>query len=166
MSTTTIQDDNLRELVTQGLAALKTGGERAAKDVDEIEESASNADLKDALAEGKKTAKQWADRVEKAMQEAGASGSTDNPVIDAVYEVSKKARQAASGDDATRDLGIIASGQLALHYWIGAFGTMGNYLGQMDLSESADAMSRSVDEAREADEAHTRIADQILGKTS
>ena len=166
MSTTTVQDDALKELVTQGLAALKTGGERAAKDVDEIEESATNPDLKAALAEGKKTATQWADRVASAMEEVGASGSNDNPVIDAVYEVSKKARKAASGDDATRDLGIIASGQLALHYWIGAFGTMGNYLGQMGMSDAADAMSRCVDEAREADEAHTTIADQILGKTS
>ena len=98
------------------------------------------------------------------MQEAGASGSNDNPVIDAIYEVSKKARQAASEDDQARDLGIIASGQLALHYWIAAFGTMGNYLGQMGLGDSAGAMSRSVDEARAADEAHTKIANQILGK--
>ena len=163
--TTTVQEDNLKELVVQGLRALKAGGDRAAEAADDVQDSATNPDLKQALEEGQKTAKEWQSRVEQAMQQAGASGASENPVIDAVYEVSKKARQAAD-DDATRDLGIIASGQLALHYWVAAFGTMANYLGRLGMDDAADAMSRSVDEAKQADEEHTRIAEQILGQDS
>ena len=159
---TTVQDNNLKELVAQGLRALKAGGDRAAEAADDVQDSATNEDLKQALEQGQKTAKEWQSRVQQAMQAVGASGDGENPVVDAVYEVSKKARQAAD-DDATRDLGIIASGQLALHYWIAAFGTMANYLGQLGESDAADAMSRSVDEAKKADEEHTRIAEQILG---
>ena len=43
---------------------------------------------------------------------------------------------------------------------------MANYLGQLGMDDAADAMSQSVDEARQADEEHTRIAEQILGQNA
>ena len=57
-----------------------------------------------------------------AQREAGEAQTQDNPILQAHYEVSKRIRGEAS-DAQTRDLGIVAAGQLALHYWIAAFGT-------------------------------------------
>ena len=45
-----------------------------------------------------------------------------SPIIDAIQQVGGKIIHKATGPIA-RDLGIIASGQLAWHYYIAAFGT-------------------------------------------
>lgn len=61
-----------------------------------------------------------------------------------------------------RDLGIVAAGQLALHYWIAAFGTMRAYAEQAGMSAATPAMKSSLDEAKQADEAHNDIAKRIM----
>ena len=75
--------------------------------------------------------------------------------------MSRKIRQAAPTDE-VRDLGIIAAGQLALHYWIAAFGTMAAYADQAGLGRVKQAMGQSLEEAKQADEAHSQLAAQIM----
>ena len=161
-SADTVSDNDLKELVADGLLALKAGSRRAAQATDEIQNAATHPDLKQALKQGEQTSKEWRDRVDRAMDAFDVDGEGDNPVIEAHYEVAQRTRQEAS-TDAVRDLGIIAAGQLALHYWIAAFGTVASYAKQLGKTETAQAMSRCVDEAREADEQHTQIAQQIMG---
>lgn len=83
-------------------------------------------------------------------------------MLEGLYGVSRQIRQQAP-DDASRDLGIIANGQLALHYWIAAFGTIRAYAEQLGLSGIAQAMQTSLDEAKAADERHNQIAATIMG---
>ncbi len=153
--------DNLKALVSQGLAAMKAGSDVAARATDEITRDATHPDLKAALDEGNRTSKEWAARIDRALQQAGGD-QQDNPILDAHHEVSRRIRQQAP-DDQSRDLGIIASGQLALHYWIAAFGTMANYTRVLGLDDVAQDMKSSADEAKQADEQHTRLAEQLLG---
>ena len=82
--------------------------------------------------------------------------------MEAHYEVSKQIRDAAP-DAQVRDLGIIAAGQLALHYWIAAFGTLKAYAGKLGMTQTEQAMSQSVDEAKQADEQHTQLAARLMG---
>lgn len=154
-------NDNLQTLVTQGLSAMKAGSDVAAKATDEISNDASHPDLKSMLEQGNRTSQQWADRIAKATQQAGDGEQQDNPILEAHYEVSRRIRQEAS-DEQSRDLGIIASGQLALHYWIAAFGTMANYASHLGLEDVARDMKISADEAKQADEKHTQLAEQLL----
>lgn len=159
-----MDNDNLKQLVVQGLAAMKAGSDVAAKATDEISNDASHPALKQALEQGNRTSKEWADRIDRAVQQAGGGGAQqDNPILQAHYEVSRKIRQQAS-DAISRDLGIVASGQLALHYWIAAFGTMANYTRQLGMEDVARDMKSSVDEARQADEKQTEIAEQLLSQ--
>jgi ferritin-like metal-binding protein YciE len=153
--------DNLKALVSQGLAAMKAGSDVAARATDEIAQDATHPDLKAALDDGNRTSKEWAARIDRALQQAGGD-QQDNPILEAHYEVSRRIRQQAP-DDQSRDLGIIASGQLALHYWIAAFGTMASYTRTLGLDDVAQDMKSSADEARQADERHTRLAEQLLG---
>lgn len=155
-------DDNLKQLVSQGLAAMKAGSDVAAKATDEISNDATHPSLKSALEEGNNTSKQWAQRIERAVQQAGGDGQQDNPILEAHYEVSRRIRSQAA-DDTSRDLGIVASGQLALHYWIAAFGTMANYANKLGMDDIGRDMKQSADEARQADEKHTALAEQLLG---
>lgn len=157
-----MNEENFKQLVTQGLLALKAGGRVAAAATDEISGSATDPELKSVLSTGNDTAKEWQARVEQAMQEAGASGEGENPILEAHYRVSKQIRDAAP-DAHVRDLGIIAAGQLALHYWIAAFGTLEAYAGKLGMTQTEQAMSQCVDEAKQADEQHTQLAARIMG---
>jgi ferritin-like metal-binding protein YciE len=155
-------EDNLKQLVAQGLAAMHAGAQVAAKATDEITGDARHPALKEALQQGNDQSKQWAERIDRARQQAGGDGPNDNPVLEAHYEVSRRIRGQAP-DDTTRDLGIIAAGQLALHYWIAAFGTMANYANKLGMDDVGRDMKQSADEAKQADEKHTQIAEQLLG---
>ena len=154
-------DDNLKQIVAQGLSAMKAGSDVAARATDEISNDVTHPELKAALEEGNRTSQQWAERIDRAVQQAGDGQQGDNPVLEAHYEVSRRIRGQAP-DDTSRDLGIIANGQLALHYWIASFGTMANYLNKLGMSDAGREMKQSVDEAKQADEKHTRLAEQLL----
>ncbi len=155
-------DQNLTMLVSQGLQAMKAGGEVAKKATADIQKDASHPDLKAALEAGNKTAEQWAQRVSQAMQEASDAPDEGNPILEAHYQVSQKIRQQAP-DSATRDLGIVAAGQLALHYWIAAFGTLRTYAAKAGMSQTEQSMQQCLDEAKQADQQHTKIAEALLG---
>lgn len=156
-------DDNLKHMVAQGLSAMKAGGDVAARATDEISNDASHPDLKAALAKGNETSRQWADRIARAEAAAGGGQQGDNKVLEAHYEVSRLIRSQAP-DTHSRDLGIIANGQSALHYWIAAFGTMANYTRHLGMTEAADDMKACADEAKTADETHSQLAEKLLAQ--
>ena len=156
-----MNQDALKQLVAQGLAAMKAGGKVAAAATSEIQNDARHPDLKAALDQGNQVSQQWTQRIDQALSEAGGSGEQKNPILEGAYEVSRMIRQQAP-DDASRDLGIIANGQLALHYWIAAFGTIRTYASQIGMSQTEQAMQASLDEAKRADEQHTEIAKRIM----
>lgn len=154
-------DDNLKELVSQGLSAMKAGSDVAARATDEISNDASHPDLKAALEQGNDRSKKWADQIDKAIEQTGPGQQGDNKILEAHYEVSRLIRQQAP-DATSRDLGIVAAGQLALHYWIASFGTMASYLEALGMSDGASAMKASVEEAKQADHQHTELAEKLL----
>lgn len=156
--------DSLKQLISQGLAALQAGSQVAAGATAEIQQAAHDPRLKSALDQGNDTAKQWAARIDRALAEAGGAGEKQNPILEAHYQVSQKIRQQAP-DDLTRDLGIIAAGQLALHYWIASFGTLRTYAAQVGLTQAQQELQTSLDEAKTADQQHTQLAELLLGSS-
>lgn len=155
-------DQELRTLVAQGLQALRAGGEVARRATAEIENDVRDSELKAALQVGNQAAEQWKQRVDRAVEEAGPAEDTGNPVLEAHYQTSRLIRQKAP-DELTRDLGIIAAGQLALHYWIAAFGTLRTYASALGMDGVARDMQACLDEAKQADQQHTDIAQRLLG---
>lgn len=158
-------DRELRALVAQGLQALKDGGEVAKAATAEVETDAKDPGLKSALRAGTETSEQWTRRIERALAEAGSAESTGNPVLEAHYDVSRTIRRKAP-DDLTRDLGIIAAGQLALHYWIASFGTLRAYASALGMSQTEQDMQASLDEAKQADQQLTDAAKTLLDARS
>ena len=157
-----MNNDALKTTVAQGLAAMKAGGKVAAAATDEISNDARHPDLKALLEKGNQISLQWTQRIDQALQEAGGGGEQENPILKAHHEVSRKIRQQAP-DDTSRDLGIIASGQLALHYWIAAFGTMHAYASQIGMSRTEESMKACLSEAKQGDEQMTEVAKRIMG---
>jgi len=156
-----MENQNLKELIKQGFAAMKAGSSVAAKATDEIQNDVKNQELKNALQQGNEQSKVWAQRIDRGLEEAGGTTDQENEILKAHYQVSKEIRQQAKDDD-TRDLGIIASGQMALHYWIAAFGTQASYAAAAGLNQAQQEMQACLDEAKQADEKHTQIAKSIL----
>jgi ferritin-like metal-binding protein YciE len=152
---------DLKQLIKDGLAAQKAGSKVAAKATDDIQDDATNPELKTLLKRGNETAKQWEQRIERAIAEAGGVDSQDNEILEAHYEVSKEIRGNASTDQ-VRDLGIITSGQLALHYWIASFGTVASYAKAAGLTQTAQELHQCVEDAKQADEQHTALAERLL----
>lgn len=153
--------NDLKQLIQDGLAAQQAGSQVAAKATDEILQDATHPALRQALEQGNATAKEWASRIERAIAEVGGGEKQTNEILEAHYEVSKQIRAKAT-TDAVRDLGIIASGQLALHYWIASFGTVASYAASAGFTQTEQELKASVQEAKQADEQHTDIAQQIL----
>ncbi|UOQ68772.1 DUF892 family protein [Hymenobacter volaticus] len=153
--------DDLKQLIQDGLSAQQAGSQVAAKATDEILNDATHPALKQALEQGNATAKEWAARIERAIAEVGGGDKQTNEILEAHYEVSKQIRAKAT-TDAVRDLGIIASGQLALHYWIASFGTVAAYAASAGFTQTEQELKASVQDAKQADEQHTDIAKQIL----
>ena len=154
--------EQLKTLVAQGLQALKAGGEVAKRATAEIQNDASDPGLKSALQQGNQVAEQWAQRIGRAAQEAGPAEDTGNPILEAHHKVSQLIRQKAP-DAMTRDLGIIAAGQLALHYWIAAFGTLRTYASKLGMTQAEQDLQKCLDEAKQADQQHTDLAQKIMG---
>lgn len=157
-----MEQQGLKELIKQGFAAMKAGSNVAADATEEIQNDAKNEELKNALQQGNEQSKVWSERIDKGLQDAGGPSDQDNEILKAHYEVSKQIRQQAADND-SRDLGIIASGQMALHYWIAAFGTQVSYAAAAGLTQAQEEMQACLDEAKEADLKHTGIAKSIMG---
>jgi ferritin-like metal-binding protein YciE len=156
-----MNSEDLKQLVKDGLAAQQAGSKVAAKATADILDDATNPELKTLLQRGNDTAKQWQQRLERAITEAGGVDSQDNEILEAHYEVSKEIRSQADTDE-VRDLGIIASGQMALHYWIASFGTVASYAKAVGLTQTAQELHQCVDDAKQADEQHTALAERLL----
>ncbi|WP_055562838.1 DUF892 family protein [Hymenobacter sp. AT01-02] len=99
--------------------------------------------------------------LDRAIAEVGGVEEQKNEILEAHYQVSKEIRAKAESDD-VRDLGIIASGQMALHYWIASFGTVASYAASAGFPQTEQELKASVQEAKQADDQHTDIAQQIL----
>lgn len=157
-------DEALKALVAQGLTAMRAGCEVAKGATQEIQDDARDPGLKEALQQGSQASEQWGERIERALGEAGGpKGESSNPILEAHHEVSKRIRGQAA-DDRSRDLGIIADGQLALHYWIAAFGTMRNYCEKLGMSEAAQNFRQCVQEAEQANQKHNELAEGLLAQ--
>ena len=158
-----MKTDDLNQLIKDGLSAQQAGSQVAAKATDEILNDAKHPELKATLQEGNETSKKWAQRIEDAIAEVGGAENQNNEILEAHYRVSKEIRAKATSDT-TRDLGIIASGQLALHYWIASFGTVASYASSAGLTQTEQNLKACVQEAKQADDKHTDIAQRILAE--
>ena len=154
-------NQHLTNLIQESLASMKAGGEIAKQATDEINNAATNPKLKAALEEGNKTAEQWRKRVEEALKESGGHEEPGNRIIEALYDVSTSVIKKYD-NEYSRDLAIIETGQLALHYWIAAFGTMDAYAKRAGLTQTSKNMELCRKEAEKADEKHTDIALEII----
>ena len=157
-----MQEELLRHLTQQGIQAVQAACQMGQEATKKVEGMVTAPELKEHLQRGHEYSRQWTERLSKVQQAThGTDEEGDNPIIRAHQEVADRIAQHAK-DPAERDLGLIASGQLALHYYIAAFGTLASYVEAMGHAEEAKTLKQCADEAKQGDEGYTRIAKQML----
>ena len=160
-----MQAELLRPLTEQGLQAVQAACKIGQEATTQVEQMATAPELKALLKRGHEHSLQWTERVSKVQQAThGTNQEGDNPIIRAHQEVAHRISEHAKNPQ-ERDLGLIASGQLALHYYIGAFGTLASYIEATGHPEEAKTLKQCGDEAKQGDEAYTQLAKQMLQRT-
>ena len=156
--------EDVRVMLQDAIMGVQAASASAQEVTSKIEEMATHPELKEALQHGSHFSKKWRERLEQAAKSAGGNGAmtAGNPIIDAIQQVGGKIMQKAT-DPVARDLGIIASGQLALHYYISAFGTMAAYAKMLGMQEVAQSIHECLEEAKQGDERYTELASKIAG---
>ena len=157
-----MNEENLKHLVKQGLLALKTAGEIGKGAAADVAKDATNPELKKLLSDGSAHADEEAKAIQSLLEGMGAGDQkSDNPIVRAHTEVSKRIRAEAESPE-TRDLGIIASGQLVMHYYIAAFGTLAQYAERLGMTDAKNTLGGLLDDSKAADERMTQVAKLIM----
>ena len=158
-----MNEENLKHLVKQGLLALKTAGQIGKGAAADVAQDATNPELKKLLSDGSDHAKRTADAIQGLLVGMGAGDEkSDNPIVEAHVEVAKRIRAQADSPE-TRDLGIIASGQLVMHYYIASYGTLAQYAERLGMMDAKNTLGGFLDDSKEADERMTSVAKAIMG---
>ena len=152
----------MNELFGEGLRDVYAANQRGAEAAEATAAAASNPELKQMLQSGTEMAKGQVKRLEQVFGAIGAQPSgRQNAVIDGIITASRQIVDEPT-DAAVRDAGIIASGQIAFHYYIAAYGTLASYARTLDMNEAADLLHRTLEEFKQHDEDYTRLAKQIV----
>ncbi len=149
-------------MLQDALVAVQAASASAREATGKVVEQATHPELKEVLQQGSKYAEAWRERLAAAAGQVGGgqSATPGNPILDAIQQVGGKIIHKAA-DPTARDLGIIASGQLALHYYIAAFGTMAAYADMLGMPDVARSIHDCLREAKLGDERYTELATKL-----
>lgn len=157
-------NDAMKDVYVQGLQALHTAGQQGSQAAASILEAASAPELKQELQQGSQLAQRQAERLQQLMQAAGAPAQgTQNEISEGIIAASKRIMQSAR-DPQTRDAGIIASGQIALHYHIAAYGTLAGHAKALGMMDAARMLHEMVEETKRQDERYTQLAERMVNQ--
>ena len=153
----------VKSLLVDGLQAVQGASNVGRQATQQIQQAATHPELKQMLQRGSEVTEKWRQRIDQAVQTVGAQGGNQsNPITEAIQQVGEKINGKMQ-DETARDLGIIATGQIALHYHIASFGTLAAYAKMLGMQQVAQTMGECLQEAKQADEKYTELAQRIAG---
>ena len=107
---------------------------------------------------------QHAQTVADLLRKAGgnAGGMTDK-VMEGIRTGNREVVGAAK-DAQVRDASVIAAAQIAMHYYIAAYGTLASNANPLGMNHDAPALKRLADETKAQDQRFTDLAEQMANK--
>lgn len=157
--------DTLQKLMVQGLQAVYDAEQQGVEGAQEIADAVTSPELKQNMQQGlEQTRNELIPRLETALQAAGATTErVPNDIMKGILNVGKKIRD-ESTESSVRDAGIIASAQIAMHYYIAAYGTLGAHAKTLGIQEVAEMCEQTVSERKRRDEQLTTIAEGVVNQ--
>lgn len=157
-------NDAYKDWYVQGLRALKTASEQGHEAASATLAAVTDPDLKQVVETDTKLTSQHAENVARMLKTAGGdTAGMPNPIMEGIRAGNRQMVEAANDPD-VRDAGIIAAAQIALHYYIAAFGTLASNAKHLGMNDEAQTLKRMVDEARTQDERFTKLAEDMVNK--
>ncbi|HEY0777496.1 MAG TPA: DUF892 family protein [Gemmatirosa sp.] len=154
--------NGLQELFVQGLQAVYDAEQQGINAAPAIAARVTHPELKQKLQERTDRGQQQLQRLEQAIQQAGSTPKGEpNEIAKGILAVGNKIMNETQDPDA-RDAGIIASGQIALHYHMAAYGTLRAYAEALGNDEAAQLLQQTLDERKQQDQDMTQLAEQVV----
>ena len=154
--------NGLQDLMVQGLQAVYDAEQQGLKAAPAIAQRATNPELKQKLQERAGRGQEQLQRLEQAIRAAGGQVRGErNMIAQGILQTGEKIMTETEDPDA-RDAGIIASGQIALHYHIAAYGTLKAYAKALGNQEAVQMLDQTLDERKQQDQDMTRLAEQVV----
>ncbi len=158
-----MQNKAYKQWYIDGLKAMLSANKVASGTTKKLKSYASSQEVLNALDEGTKATEQHAREVERLLKETGADNSEISNEV--MIGIDQAAEHIASSDDQdVRDAGVIVSAQIALHYYMAAYGGMAATANHLGMTEQARTFKKFVDEVKRADEAYTRMAESNVNQ--
>jgi ferritin-like metal-binding protein YciE len=154
--------NNLEELFVLELQDMFDAERQLVKALPKMAKAATSEQLRTAFQEHLEQTEKQVERLEEVFRQFGhkAKATTCDGMKGLVEE--GKDLLNASGDDATRDAGLIAAAQKAEHYEIAGYGCLVTWAQQLGRGAAADLLKETLSEEKETDARLTRLAEGIL----
>lgn len=147
-----------KDWYVQGLQALMSAVEQDGDDPSRVAGTVQSPDLKEVMAGGAKVLKTHAQSLTQLLQKAGGTpGGTPNVIMEGIRAGAGQMIEAAK-DPAVRDASVIAASQIAIHYFIAAYGTLASTARHLGLDEDAKILKQMVEEMKTGDERLVAVA--------
>ena len=157
-------NDIYKEWYVQGLQALKSAADQGKGDTSETSGMITSPELKEMMAASTKYLSQHADNIAQLLKKAGGDTSGMKNVIMEGIRAGAGQMTGAAKDPAVRDASIVAASQIAIHYYIAAYGTLASTAKHLGLTEDARMFKQMTDEMKDGDKRFTELAESMINK--
>ena len=148
-----------KDFYVQGLQALKSASDQGKGDTGDTAGSITSPELKEVMSASSKILAQHADKIAQLLQKAGGDPSGMKNVIMEGIRAGAGQIIGAAKDPDIRDASVITASQIAVHYYIAAYGSLASTAKHLGLDEDARTFSRMTDEMKAGDKRLTEIAE-------
>lgn len=157
-------NDAYKQWYLQGLQALKSADDQGKEAASDTLKAVTAPELKQLVETGTKMADQNAQRLMGMLQKAGGdAGGMQNKIMEGIRAGNRQVVEAAK-DPEVRDSSIIAAAQIAMHYYVAAYGTLASTAKHLGMDEDARTLKQMTDEVKAQDERFTHLAEEMVNK--
>ena len=151
------------KMYVENLQALVLASEMSEQSSSGYVNAITSPELKEMVASGAKIAKEHNDTIKDLLQKAGGQPSQKpNQVMAGIIGAGKDSVTSVS-DPAARDAAVIATLQIALHYYIAVYGTVASTAKHLGRQEEAQTITRLNDWMKGKDADYTKLAEKMVG---
>lgn len=156
--------DAYKDWYVQGLQALKSAGDQGKEAAADALKSVTAPEVRQLVEGGSKMDEQNAERIASLLKKAGGDANgMPNTIMEGIRAGNRQVVEAAK-DSEVRDASIIAAGQIAMHYYIAAFGTLAASAKHLGMNDDAQTLKQMTDAVKVQDERFTDVAERMANK--
>ena len=156
-----MQNSEYKQIYVETLQALVLAADASEKSSSGYADKITSPELKAMVMEGAKIAQEQAGTIKDLLRKAdGQPGREPNRIIEGIIATGKQSVDSLS-DPMAKDAAIVATLQVALHYYIAAYGTLVSTAKHLGLSDEAQIIASMNDWMKGKDAGYTKLIENI-----